>query len=158
MKLTKQSLLLTAGLMLAFPAWAQQHPGRHYDPKAVVTVQGQVEKVETISKAGRRGGMATAGREKQLVYLKTDQGTMRVHLGPVKFLEQQQFAPKVGDTLSVTGAKMTTGRGEVIVAAEVKAGGKTVTLRDAQGKPVWAGKGRQGCPKILEPKAPAQPQ
>ena len=45
MKWLKQALLVLAGLMVAIPAWAQ--PGRHYDPKNVVTVQGQVEKVET---------------------------------------------------------------------------------------------------------------
>jgi hypothetical protein len=29
-------------------------PGRLYDPKNVVTIQGQVEKVETMSRQGRR--------------------------------------------------------------------------------------------------------
>ena len=156
MKLFKQSLLVLAGLMMTVPAWAQQHPGRHYDPKTVVTVQGQVEKVETMSRPNRRAGMENKpGRQAQVVYLKTDQGTMMVHLGPVKFLEQQQFAPKVGDTMSVTGSKMTTGKGEVIQAAEVKSGGKTLTLRDAQGIPVWRGKGMGGRQRFLGPNAPA---
>jgi hypothetical protein len=161
MKLFKQSLVLLAGLLLAVPAWAQRGPGRFYDPSKVVTVQGQVETVETRTRPNRRAGMETQpGRQMQLVYLKTDQGTMAVLLGPVKFLEQQQFAPKVGDTMSVTGSKLTTGKGEVIMAAEVKSGGKTLTLRDAQGIPAWRGQGQGGRQRFLGPNAPtpAPPQ
>ena len=155
MKLLQPSLLVLAGLMIALPAWAQSYPGRHYDPNAVVTVQGQVEKVETRSRPARPGMANQPGREVQILFLKTDQGTMLVHLGPVKFLEQQQFTPKVGDTLAVTGTKMNTGKRDVILAAEVKSGGKTVTLRDAQGNPLWRGKGLGGRQKFLQPNAPA---
>jgi hypothetical protein len=155
MKFIKYSLLLLAGLLLAVPAWAQRDPGRFYDPKNVVTVQGQVEKVETKSWQARRGGEGKPGRRSQVVYLKTDQGTMLVHLGPTQFLEQQQFAPKVGDTMSVTGSKLTTGKGEVILAAEVKNGGKTITLRDAQGIPLWRGQGMGSRHRMLGPNAPA---
>ena len=153
MKWIMPILLGLAGLMLALPAGAQS--GRLYDPKNVVTIQGQVEKVETKSRPGRRGGEEKPGRQAQIAYLKTDQGTVLVHLGPARFLEEQQFAPKVGDTMSVTGSKLTTGRGEVILAAEVKSGGRTLTLRDAQGIPVW--RTRAGCrPRFMAPNAPAQ--
>ncbi len=156
MKWLKQALLLLAGLMLALPAWAQ--PGRHYDPKNVVTVQGQVEKVDRLSRPGRRGGAGKPGQQTQVVHLKTDQGVLLVHLGPARFLEEQQFAPKVGDTMSVTGSKLTTGKGDVILAAQVKSGDKTVTLRDAQGVPVWPGQGKSGRQRFLGPNAPAPPQ
>jgi hypothetical protein len=153
MKWIKTALLVLTGLLLSVPAWAQRGPGRFYDPKCVVTVQGQVEKVETMSRQGRQGGEGKPGRQVQVVHLKTDQGTVLVHLGPSKFLEQQQFAPKTGDTMSVTGSKMTTGKGDVILAAEVKSGDKTLTLRDAQGVPVWRSKG--GRQRFLGPNAPA---
>jgi hypothetical protein len=154
MKCIKSALLVSVGLMLATPAWAQ--PGRFYDPSKVVTIQGQVEKVETMSRPGRLEGEGKPGRQAQIVYLKTNQGTtVRVHLGPTRFLEQQQFAPKVGDAMTVTGSKLTTSKGEVILAAEVKSGGKTLTLRDAQGIPVWRPKA--GCrPHFMAPKAPSQ--
>jgi len=153
MKYIKPSLLLLAGLILAVPAWAQRGPGRHYDPQKVVTIQGQVEKVETISRQGRRAG---GEYQMQVVYLKTDQGTMPVHLGPSQFLEQQQLAPKVGDTMTVTGSKLTTGKGDLILAAEVKSGGKTITLRDAQGVPVWRGKDKGGGRhRMITPNTPA---
>ena len=95
MKWMKQALLLLAGLMLALPAWAQR-PGRHYDPKNVVTVQGQVEKVEPMSRPGRRGGEGKPGQQTQVVHLKTDQGIMLVHLGPAKFLEEATVCPQGG--------------------------------------------------------------
>jgi hypothetical protein len=155
MLLLKKYFLVLTGLILAVPVWAQSGPGRFYDPKNVVTVQGQVEKVETRSRQGHRpGGEARPGRQMQIVYLKTDQGTMAVHMGPSQYLEQQNFTPKVGETMSVTGAKLTTGMGEVILAAEVKSGGRTITLRDAQGIPLWRGQGKGGRQRILGPNAP----
>jgi hypothetical protein len=48
---------------------------------------------------------------------------MPVHLGPSQFLEQQ-LAPKPGDTMTITGSKLTTGKGDVILAAEVKSAAK----------------------------------
>ena len=153
MKWIMPILLGLAGLMLALPAGAQ--PGRMYEPKNLVTIQGQVEKVETKSRPGRLGGEGRPDRQAQIASLKTDQGTVLVHLGPARFLEEQQFALKVGDTMSVTGTKLTTGRGEVILASEVKSGGRTLTLRDAQGIPVW--RPRAGCrPRFMAPNAPAQ--
>ena len=45
-----------------------------------------------------------------------------------------------------------------MLASEVKAGGKTVTLRDAQGKPVWRGKGPGGRQKFLGPNPRPRPR
>lgn len=149
MKWFNVGLTLALGLMLAAPAGAQ--PGRMYDPQKVVTVEGQVEKIETMSRSGRRGGDPASGRQTQIVRLKTAQGTVLVHLGPAAFLEQQQFAPQVGSTLRVTGAKLTTGQGDVILAAEVQSGGKTITLRDAQGNPLWPAKSPGGRQRFLSP-------
>ena len=85
---------MLAGLMVAVPAWAQ--PGRFYDPKNVVTVQGQVEKVETMSRQGRQGGEGKPGRQTQVVHLKTDQGTMLVHLGPSQISGTATVCPQGG--------------------------------------------------------------
>jgi hypothetical protein len=156
MKLIKCSMLILVGLMLAVPAWAMRQPGKFYDPTKVVTVQGQVEKVETVSKQSRTGGDKPV-RQSQVVHLKTDQGTIPVHLGPTKFLEKQQFAPKEGDTMSVTGSKITTGKGDIILAAEVKSGDKSLTLRNSMGIPVWVGQGKAGKQRFLGPNAPPPP-
>ncbi|AEB10583.1 hypothetical protein [Desulfobacca acetoxidans] len=148
-RLVLPAFFLALVLGLGSEAWAQG--GRFYDPQTVVTVKGQVEKLEVIN---RRGGAAPSGRQVQLIQLKTAQGTFLIHLGPSWFMEQQKLAPQVGDSLEVTGSKVSTRRGEVIMAAEVTWHGKTLKLRDAQGTPVWRGQGggRQ------RPGGPTQPQ
>ena len=132
------SLMLTV-LILAPDSYAQLK--KFYDPQKVVTVQGQIEKLETITRQGRQ---ATNSRKTQIAHLKTDQGSVVVHLGPAEFLAQQQFRPKTGDVLEVTGGKVNTRKGEVVLANTVKSGSKTFQLRDANGVPVWSGQ-TPGC-------------
>ncbi len=115
-----------------------------YDPKTVVTVQGQVESLESAATQGRWG-------PGQTLRLKTATETVLVHLGPAEALAQYNFAPKPGDALTVTGSKLTTGQGTVIVAAEVKAGDRTITLRDSLGRPTWQGPGTRGKQRFYSP-------
>ncbi|MGQ9920900.1 MAG: hypothetical protein ACUVRZ_06175 [Desulfobacca sp.] len=136
---------LLAMLLLTTAVWAQ--PEQLYDPKTVVTIQGQVESLESTAAQGRRGAS-------QLLRLKTAEGTVLVHLGPADALAQQNFAPKKGDNLTITGSKLTTGQGPIILAAEVKAGDKTITLRDAQGRPTWQGQGMRSKARFYGPQAP----
>lgn len=144
-------LLLMAAVSFSTAGWAQ--PGQMYDPKSVVTVQGQVESLEPAAAQGRLG-------PSQQVRLKTASETVLVHLGPAEALAQHNFAPKPGDTLSVTGSKLTTGQGTVIVAAEVKTGTQTITLRDAQGRPTWQREGMRGKQRFYSPQGqpPAAPR
>jgi hypothetical protein len=142
--------LILAVLVLAPESWAQLK--KFYDPQKVVTVQGQIEKLETITRQGRQ---ATNGRKTQIAQLKTDQGIVMVHLGPAEFLAQQQLIPKAGDVLEITGGKVNTRKGEVILATTVKSGGKTFQLRDAKGVPVWTGQ-TPGCYGPDSPKTPTR--
>jgi hypothetical protein len=132
------SLMLT---VLALAPGSNAQLKKFYDPQKVVTFQGQIEKMETITRQGRQ---ATNNRKTQIAHLKTDQGSVVVHLGPAEFLAQQQFRPKTGDVLEVTGAKVNTRKGEVVLANTVKSGNKTFQLRDANGVPVWSGQ-TPGC-------------
>lgn len=138
----RPGLLALAGLLAAGVASAQ--PGRFYDPKSVVTVQGLVEKLETVKRRNR---------ELQVLHLRTDQGLLRVLLGPPGFLAQRHFPLQAGDALTVTGAKVSTGRGEIILAAELKAGDQTLVLRDSQGAPVWQDRTGTGKRRIFTPGA-----
>jgi hypothetical protein len=138
----------------AGPALAQPGPGagrrmgpgggmgpRFYNPQTVTTIKGQVESLETLSGMGRRGGRGMMHRR---VVLKTDQGRIIVHLGPTWYVTEEKLPLKVGATLEVTGSKVTRNGKTVIVAREAKTDGKTLTLRDEQGLPVWRGMGRGG--------------
>jgi DNA/RNA endonuclease YhcR with UshA esterase domain len=107
---------------------------RMYNPATEVTLKGVVEEVKTIS--GPRGWGGTH------LTLKTESGTFDVYLGPSTYLKEKGFKFAKGEQLEVTGSKVKYQNLEAIIAREVKMGGKTLTLRNAQGVPEWAGRRR----------------
>ncbi len=132
-------------LALAAPALAQPGSGggmgmgpRLYNPQTETTVTGQVEKLEELN-MGPSGGMKF-----QEARLKTEKGTLLVHLAPTWYLDQQKFALKAGDTVKVTGSQVTLNNQPGIIAKDVEVNGKTLKLRDDQGLPAWRGMGRGG--------------
>ncbi|MDD3580458.1 MAG: DNA-binding protein [Desulfobacca sp.] len=154
MKLNKLTglLIFTLVLGLTGPVLAQPRgagagagkgpkAGRFYDLNTVTTIKGTVESLETLPSVGRRGGK---GMEWQGLVLKTDKETINVHLGPVGYASEQGVEPKVGDTIEVTGSKITRDQKTVLLAAEVKANDKILKLRDEQGRPLWRGWRRGG--------------
>lgn len=141
-------LVMAVCLALASPALSQPGPGGGmgrgmgpllYNPQTVATVTGQVEKLQDLPSMGRgeEQGMQYRG-----VTLKTDEGSLMVHLGPVWYLDEKKFAVKVGDKMEATGSKVTLNNQPALIAREVKVNGATLTLRDDQGRPVWRGTGR----------------
>ena len=127
-----------ARLRRRYGAWEAAWDRGLYNPQTVTTVKGTVEKLEEIN-MGRGGGMGMKFRE---IILKTDKGSLMVHLGPSQYLDQQKFAVKVGDTVEVTGSQVTLNNQPAIIAREVKVNGQTLKLRDDQGIPAWRGMGR----------------
>ena len=143
-------LVLLLALALAGPAPAQMGPvggrgmgpgggmgPRMYNPQTVVTVKGQVEKLEEV---GAMGGGSQDMRHLGAI-LKTDQGSIMVHLGPAWYLDQQKLALKAGDALEVTGSKVTLNNQPAIIARDLTVNGKTTKLRDDQGFPLGRGMG-----------------
>jgi hypothetical protein len=152
MKKTTVVLAMVVCLALTGPGLAQPAPGGGmgggmgrgmgpmlYNPQTVATVTGQVEKLEDLPSMGRRSGK---GMQFRAVTLKTDQGSLMVHLGPGWFLDENKFSVKVGDTVEATGSKVTLNNQPALIAREVKVQGATLKLRDDQGLPVWRGKGQ----------------
>lgn len=108
--------------------------GRSYNPATETTLTGTVENVQETSARGRgRGGLHLT--------LRTDSGTSDVRLGPAAYVRSKDFQLTKGDSITVTGSKITLDQQEVIVAREVKKGDKALTLRDAQGRPLWSRRG-----------------
>ncbi len=101
-----------------------------YNPQTVTTMKGTVE---TLTSPGLRR-RTTAG-----LMLKTDQGSLPVHLGPFWYLQQQGITLQVGDPLEVTGSQVTMQGKPALIAREVKVDGNTLKLRDEQGLPLWRG-------------------
>jgi hypothetical protein len=126
------AVLVLSVFLLA--AWAQGGPGlgrRNYDPKTEVTVKGTIEEVQ--QQEGRRGWTGTH------LLLKTDSGTLAVHVGPSAYIAKQQFSFAKGDAIEVLGSKVTMAGKDTLLAREITKDGKTLVLRNAQGIPEWAG-------------------
>ncbi len=107
---------------------AQMGPGRAplYDTKTEQTLEGKV-------------GAVSPGPRGRGLHLTLQSGTesVEVHLGPTTYLDSIGLKVAVGDTLKVTGSRLGTAPKVYVVAREVQAGGRTYTLRDAQGLPAW---------------------
>ena len=136
--------LLVCCSALAGPAWSQGR-GQGFRPcpyspylcpvKGVCKSfdeSGKVLQVLTESlEDGMHPGMAV------VVDTKT-QGRVHVHLGPVWYLERQEFELKPGDEVRIKGMCEAKKDGKLRVAAyELTKGDYVLHLRDALGRPNW---------------------
>lgn len=66
-----------------------------------------------------------------------EKGRVRVHLGPVWYLERQEFDLEVGQEVQVKGICLEE-KGETrLIAAQVTVGNSVLMLRDTEGRPMW---------------------
>jgi hypothetical protein len=108
-------------------------PGRGpglYDPATETMVSGRVDEIERVGLGPAMGMRAV---------LKTGEGDTEVLLGPAWYLDRQDAKVSKGDSVEVTGSKVLFAGKAVIVARSVKIGSQTLTLRDAEGVPLWVG-------------------
>lgn len=105
---------------------AQQGTPRHAAPpkEPAVELKGKIERVQ----AARGQGMPR-------LEVKQGSRTVVVLLGSMRYLIEQDFNPKVGEDVEVKGYRA----GDEVIAATVRlpARGKTIRLRDEEGRPVW---------------------
>ena len=65
-------------------------------------------------------------------------GLVHVHLGPVWYLERQEFELKPGDEVRVKGMCEKEKDGKLrVIAYELTKGDYVLSLRDSQGRPNW---------------------
>jgi len=106
--------------------------GRMYDPKAIETITGSVEKVDKI--------MSGNGKPYEVhLQVKTDKESIDVHLGQNWRIENQDIKIIPGDKVAIKGSRAIFQGRPVIIAAEVKKGDEVLQLRDENGVPIWAG-------------------
>jgi hypothetical protein len=71
--------------------------------------------------------------------VQTDDGkSTRVQVGPAWYLERQDLDVKENTHVQVTGARTEIEGQLVLMAREVQFDGQLMTLRDAQGMPMWS--------------------
>jgi hypothetical protein len=146
-------LSLMAGILgvLAFltapPAGAQpQAPpaapkaAKLYNPQAVVTLAGKVTAIN------RRAPKKAGRPERVIMVLQTDQGAVKVHLGPADYFDQQALKLAPGDQVEVKGVQVKRLKATTFIAGQVRRGDQVMQLRDeVTGQPLWLmGKTRKG--------------
>jgi hypothetical protein len=146
MKRLLVAITVFAGVAVATAATAQPWQGwkggggwgmqggyhRMYDPSKVETVTGEVISVEQVTPMRQMGqGIG--------LKLKTDKGTLFVHLGPQWFIERQDVKIAAGEKVEIKGVRAVQMGQDVFIAGEVRKGDGVLKLRDESGIPAWAG-------------------
>jgi hypothetical protein len=136
----KIGLALALILLGAVPAWGQAWwaaaaraaKTMQYDRGTVETLSGTVIEVERL-------GPQRVERLSQVhLLLKTDRETLTVQLGPESWLAQQNFNLAPGDQVTIKGSRINRPRETFLIAGEVKKGNQVLSLRDENGRPLWA--------------------
>jgi len=142
--MNRVATLIAVMVMLGVPcSWASAQGGgggggpgtpyaRLYNPQSVETITGEVVSVERITPLK---GMSYGIH----MMVKTDKGTISVHLGPAWYIENQEVKIAPGDRVEVKGSRITFQDKPALIAAKVKKGNQVLTLRDGNGVPVWSG-------------------
>ncbi len=123
---------------------------KSYDAKRPVTVTGTVT---SISEFSPEDG---AAKGRQLMLRSEDGKTTTVHMGPTSYMQQQDesFAIKQGDALTVTGAACTFQDNDVLIASKIhNKDGKSLELRDKTGSPKWDNRDRTNDRETDRPEA-----
>jgi len=113
-------------------AWAQAPASApKYDLANEVTIKGVVQEVKDFQ-CPVSGGMGAH------LLVKTDKGTVTVHLALSKFLSEYGFAFAKGDEIEIIGVKAKVGDDEnAILARKIDRGNQSFTFRDKNGQPLW---------------------
>jgi hypothetical protein len=123
--MTRQVLAFGFAALVATAAAAQTG----YDPAAETSVSGVVR--YAISAMGSDG---TVGVHMEL---KTNEGIVRVHVGPALFVGMNNFSFLTDDVVAIRGARVTKSGETAIWARVIVKDGKTLVLRDDDGTPRW---------------------
>lgn len=134
--------------------------GRSQENRATDLSQGDIDKIAPQSGyggGGRLGQGQGIGSESPLadtaheiegvvietgeLFIETDSGeTVHVGLGPIHYRDGQGFALSIGDNIRVLGY-WEDDEFKAVQVTNMDSGDK-ITLRDASGRPMWAGQGR----------------
>ena len=126
-----------ASLLFAQAPNAGGQGGMNYDVRSETTIEGTVDSVETVTAPSGRGRRSMGGTH--VVVTAKNGERVEVHLGPTAYLAEGKLAVAKSDVGTILGSRVSMGGEMVMLAREVKKGGSSWTLRDASGRPQWAG-------------------
>lgn len=102
----------------------------------------QVEPQAPVEELLSYEGTVLTADDSSIIMATADGQDISLEMGPSWFREGQDFALAVGDEVSVTG--FYDGTAFEVASITKVADGQTLTLRGADGRPVWAGSRGQG--------------
>ena len=105
-----------------------------FDPETVTSIKGFVE---CLAKFPQKRTESSLEIVYEGVVLQTGKTRYPVYLGPRWYLNKQKVRVKQGDEVTIIASKLSMDGNILFVAREVKRNGKTLMLRDEQGKPLW---------------------
>jgi hypothetical protein len=130
---------LLAVLLISSPLWGGDDGKSPIANNPVVEVRGTIAKVQV-----------SRGQGMPHLEVNTARGPVKLYLGSMRYLMQEDFAPKAGEALEAKGYKV--GEDVVAIRVELPASKKVLKLRDDHGWPLWMG-GRHGGERVNpEPK------
>ena len=126
-------------LWLAASAGILAQSGSTYDPSAEITVAGTIKHVVSFT--------APDGSVGVHLDFTTPDGMLNVHVAPALYIGMQNFWFFADDQLEIVGVTSVAAGNKAFVARTLKKDGKTLNLRNAEGKPAWtpATEGADGC-------------
>jgi len=97
---------------------------------------GQAQVSEWVTLQG-----TVVSADQNAMTVKTDKGEVIVENRPWLFAQESGFTTQVGDNVTLVGFY----EGDTFEVGQISVtNGKTVVLRDQNGRPMWAGRGRRG--------------
>ena len=143
MRASQRTAIVAATILgvatFAFAQRGQGGPGMRqgggmYDPATEATITGTIETVQSMTNpAGGPGGMH--------LMLRAEAGVLEVDLGPTAYITGKGFEFAKGDQVTVIGSKIKRDGHDAVIARQVTKSDKVLTLRNAQGIPMWSGRG-----------------
>jgi len=101
-----------------------------YNPSNEVTVQGVVQDVQEFY-------CPISGDEGTHLIVKTENGTLQVHVAPKRFLRGNNLSFSKGDHIQVVGSRIIYQGHDALIARTLVRGSQTMAFRQPNGKPVW---------------------
>lgn len=117
--------------LLSSPVWAGDEQKPPIAEQPIVEVSGTITRVQIA-----------LGQGMPYLEVKTAKDVVKLYLGSMRYLVQENFTPKAGDVLEAKGYKM--GDSVVAIRVELPASKKVLKLRDENGWPLWMGGMRRG--------------
>ena len=125
-----RTILILSSLLALFSAlsWGQASKPK-YDPATEVHFsKATVVDIKLIPENGKSD---------QHLIVKVGEQTYEICLCPKSFTDTMGFEVVRGDQLEITGSKVKTDAGEVVLAREIVKGNNTLVIRDKKGEPAW---------------------